>query len=198
MNYKRLYILLTAVCLFVANCANGAELTMKDGRLLNGKLGTLHSIGEEPEMGPTVEAQTIVFLDDNLRRVYVPRFQIANVNQDDPLDVSVKFLLPQRIKASSSVVSSVGFFSKKTPFDQFGRRTLTMATSRGPVEVVQGITELTPDYVKVEGITHTWDMRISTSSIPTPVLDAILQRQISPGNADGIVKVARFYIQLQQ
>ena len=198
MNYKRLYILLTAVCLFVVNCANGAELTMKDGRLLNGKLGTLHSIGEEPEMGPTVEAQTIVFLDDNLRRVYVPRFQIANVNQDDPLDVSVKFLLPQRIKASSSVVSSVGFFSKKTPFDQFGRRTLTMTTSRGPVEVVQGITELTPDYVKVEGITHTWDMRISTSSIPTPVLDAILQRQISPGNADGIVKVARFYIQLQQ
>ena len=171
---------------------------MKDGRVLNGKLGTLHEIGEEPETGPTIEAQTIVFLDDNLRRVYVPRFQIANVNQDDPLDVSVKFLLPQRIKSASRIVSSVGFFSKKTPFDKYGRRTLTMATASGPVDVIQGITELTPEYVKVEGITHTWDMRISTSSIPTPVLDAILQQQISQGNVDGVVKVARFYIQLQQ
>ncbi|MBR0239319.1 MAG: hypothetical protein IJQ39_14590 [Thermoguttaceae bacterium] len=199
MNCKRLLILLLTVFSLIAfRYAYGAELTMKDGRVLNGKLGTLHEIGEEPETGPTIEAQTIVFLDDNLRRVYVPRFQIANVNQDDPLDVSVKFLLPQRIKSASRIVSSVGFFSKKTPFDKYGRRTLTMATASGPVDVIQGITELTPEYVKVEGITHTWDMRISTSSIPTPVLDAILQQQISQGNVDGVVKVARFYIQLQQ
>ena len=199
MNCKRLLILLLTVFSLIAfRHAYGAELTMKDGRVLNGKLGTLHEIGEEPETGPTIEAQTIVFLDDNLRRVYVPRFQIANVNQDDPLDVSVKFLLPQRIKSASRIVSSVGFFSKKTPFDKYGRRTLTMATASGPVDVIQGITELTPEYVKVEGITHTWDMRISTSSIPTPVLDAILQQQISQGNVDGVVKVARFYIQLQQ
>ena len=91
MNYKRL-LLLTFASLFVVSFARGAELTMKDGRLLNGKLGTLPSIGEEPETGSTVAAQTIVFLDDNLRRGYVPRFQIANVNQDDPLDVSVKFI----------------------------------------------------------------------------------------------------------
>ena len=178
--------------------ADGAEVTMKDGRVLNGKLGTLRTIGEEPDMDSVTDIQAIVFLDDNLRRVFVPRFQIANVNQDDPLDVSVKFLLPQRIKQHSRAVTNVGFFSKKQPFDEYGRRTLTMKTGSGPVDVIQGITELTPDYAKVEGITHTWDMRISTSSIPTPILDAILQRQIPRGDVDGIVKVARFYIQCQQ
>lgn len=199
MNCKRLLILLlTVFSLFAFRNAFGAEVTMKDGRLLNGKLGTLNAIGVEPDADSDADAQLIVFLDDNLRRVYVPRFQIANVNLDDPLDVSVKFLLPQRVKTSSKIVSSVGFFSKTTPFDKYGRRTLTMATASGPVDVIQGITELTPEYVKAEGITHTWDMRISTSSIPTPVLDAILQQQISQGNVDGVVKVARFYIQLQQ
>ena len=38
------------------------------------------------------------------------------------------------------------------------------APFKGDVDVIQGITEITPQWTKVEGITYMWDMRIATSS----------------------------------
>ena len=81
------------------------------------------------------------------------------------------------------------------PFDEFGRRIFTMPHRQGPFDVVQGITELTPEWAKVEGISHVWDMRIATSSIPCDTLHKILLKQIDPKNIEHYKKIARFYIQ---
>lgn len=194
----RTALFLILIALF-AKMGVSTELILQDGRHLEGKLGTLHAIGEDPTLGADAVAdiQSIVFLDDDLRRTYVPRFKISNVNQDDPLDITEKFFVPQRSKGKVPVVANVGAIARKQPFDQFGRRTVTMNTARGPVDIIQGITEITPDYTKVEGITHQWDMRIATSSIPTSVLDAVLKRLVKPGDVNGTIKIARFYIQAQ-
>ena len=84
------------------------------------------------------------------------------------------------------------------PFDEFGRRIFTMATAKGPVDVIQGITELTPQWTKVEGMTHVWDMRMATSSIPRDVLRKILWKQINPKDIEQYKKIARFYLQCER
>ena len=84
------------------------------------------------------------------------------------------------------------------PFDEFGHRIFTMATAKGPVDVIQGITELTPQWTKVEGIAHVWDMRIATSSIPRDVLRKILLKQVNPKDVEQYKKIARFYLQSER
>ena len=54
-----------------------------------------------------------------------------------------------------------------------------MQTRDGPLAVVQGITEITPLYTKIEGLTGgprpiVWDMRMATSSIPRETLEQVL------------------------
>ena len=58
------------------------------------------------------------------------------------------------------------------PFDEYGHRIFEMVGPKGPIEVVQGITEITPKWTKVEaieGIHHyIWTMRIATSTAVIP------------------------------
>ena len=68
-------------------------------------------------------------------------------------------------------VGRIGAGDQVTPFDEFGRRIYEMQSTDGPLAVVQGITQITPLYTKIEGLSGgprpiVWDMRIATSSIP--------------------------------
>ena len=76
-------------------------------------------------------------------------------------------------------------------------RIYTINTVRGLVNVVQAITLLTPQWTKVEGISHAWDMRIATSSIPRGTLRNILLRQNDRKTIEGYKKIARFYLQCE-
>ncbi len=95
-------------------------------------------------------------------------------------------------------VRSVGPPVRVQPFDEFGRRIFTIRTNKGTLDVVQGITELTPDWAKVEGISHAWDMRIATNSIPYDTLHRILLKQIDPRKLEHYKKIARFDIQSER
>ena len=77
-------------------------------------------------------------------------------------------------------------------------RIFTIDTARGFVDVVQAITELTPQWTKVEGISHAWDMRIATSCIPRDILRKILLKQIDRKSVESYKKVARFYLQCER
>ncbi len=179
-----------------------AELIMRDGRAIEGRLAQVASLAGVPQPhssegeGPVT---LIVLTDDDLRRTFVPRWQIQTVLQDEASGArDEKFLIRQRPLRRGGTVQTVGPIASVTPFDEFGRRILQMNTRQGPVDVVQGITELTPRWAKVEGITHVWDMRIATSSIPSSTLHEILQKQIDPGSVDHQKQVARFYLQAER
>ena len=64
--------------------------------------------------------------------------------------------------------------------------------------MIQAITEITPQWVKVEGLNYKWDMRMATSSIPHDTLHKILWRQIDPKNIEHRKKIARFYLQCER
>jgi pimeloyl-ACP methyl ester carboxylesterase/tetratricopeptide (TPR) repeat protein len=191
-------VVLAAVC--ISPAALGAELELKDGRVLRGKLGKVSGLAEtplpfDPESGPI---QNIILLDDDLRRTFFSERLVRAVNQEESRQVEEKFNIRQRVLRGGAGIGSVGQPLRIQPFDEYGRRIFTMITNRGPVDVIQGITELTPQYARVEGISHVWDMRIATTSIPRDVLQKILSKQIDPENVEHRKKIARFYLQCQR
>lgn len=205
MGYMRRFTrssvgILVLILAWIPWCASAAatQLVLKDGRVLKGKLGVTPGLAEIPQAispdgsGPQ---QLIIFLDDELRRTFVSTYQKQEVRQDDPAEVLEKFSVRQRVLRNGRMVKSVGPIVRIEPFDEFGRRIFTMNTPQGPVNIIQGITEITPLWTKVEGISHIWDMRIATSSLPRETLSKIFAKLIKKDDVEQRKKVARFYLQ---
>jgi pimeloyl-ACP methyl ester carboxylesterase len=197
-------LLLWAVGLGVpAGTAVATEVLLKDGRVLRGKIAPIASLAEVPK-APDAEGagpiQLILLVDDDLRRTFVSKYQIqpGGIRQDDPTESVEKFTVWQKIPRGGHEVQSVGPVIRITPFDEFGRRTFTFGTRRGKLDVVQGISQLTPRWAKVEGLNYIWEMRVATSSLPQEILKKILYKQIDPKNVEHRKKVARFYLQSER
>ncbi|MBN1395952.1 MAG: peptidase [Pirellulales bacterium] len=177
-----------------------AEIILKDGRALRGKVGRVAGLAEAPKpIRPESNApiQNILLLDDDLRRTFVSVRLVREVAQDADRQLQEKFNVRQQVRRSGNPVSSVGRPMKVEPFDEYGRRIFSIRTKKGVVNVIQAITELTPGWTKVESTTHLWDMRIATSNIPRDTLHQILLKQIDPKNVEHHKKIARFYIQCE-
>jgi predicted esterase/tetratricopeptide (TPR) repeat protein len=187
-----------AIC---AGTASASQLLLRDGRVLKGRQGEAFSLAEqqnaavEPERGPKL----IVFVDDELRRTFVSRRQVRDVRPDTVGPAEEKFHVRQPTPHGLKSVLSVGPPAGALPgFDEFGRRTFPMATSNGTLSVIQAITEITPQWAKIEGLNYKWDMRLATSAIPHATLHKILWRQIDPKNLEHRKRIARFYLQCER
>lgn len=181
--------------------AEAARTVMKDGRVFTGRQAPITSVIENPATASA--AKTIVLIDDGLRRIYVPQVQIQEVNMLDAGDPVETFEIPQQITENGSRVAAVGSIFNITPFDEFGRRVISMETNLGPQRVIQGITEVTSDWTKLECVDaenmhFIWDMRIATNSIPREMLGRILEKHIDPKNLDQRLKIVRLYMQSER
>lgn len=205
---SRLTVVLAFFSLFVPGTATlpASDILLKDGRHLLGREGMLPKFGELPQYS-TPEAQiapmNIVFMDDDLRRTYVSKRQVADVFSDSDLEtVPERFVLRQKILEKGAVVKGVGVLLKEEPFDEFGRRTIRMVTAQGPKDIIQCITVVTPFWTKVECTNFIWDMRLATTSIPDAQLLPILRRQairLTKGSeVEAAQKIARFFIQAER
>jgi predicted esterase len=177
------------------------QLVLKDGRVLKGKLGLTAGLNEMPQpvsADGSGRLQLLLFVDDDLRRTFVSTYQKQDLRQDDAGEILEKFLIRQRVVQAGRMVKSVGPILNIQPFDEFGRRIFSMNTSQGPVDVIQGITEMTPLWTKVQGISHVWDMRLATSSIPRETISKILSKQVKKDDVEARKKVARFYLQSER
>ena len=83
-------------------------------------------------------------------------------------------------------------------WDKWGRRTYPMRTAGGILNVVQVITEITPQYARAEALGLTWDMRIATSTLSDDTLEALLMHQINPHDLEHRKKVIRFFLQCKR
>lgn len=178
--------------------SDAAELLLKDGRILRGKLGKVSGLADLPKpisADSGAPIQNILLLDDDLRRIFVSERLLLEVLPNENRQIAEKFKIHQRVVRGGKAITSAGNPMRVQPFDEYGRRIFTMSGRRGPIDVIQGITELTPTWTKVEGISHVWDMRIATSNIPRDTLHKILLKQINPKNPEHYKKIARFYIQ---
>ncbi len=141
----------------------------------------------------------ILIIDDGLRRTFVNKFRVREVieaEQEKPIVIRVW----QDHAERGGLVGAVGRQLRVTPFDRFGRRTYEMQAAGGSIAVVQGITEVTPVYTRVRGLSteprrYVWDMRLATSSIPRQTLSSILQQAVPENNPDARLQIVRLYLQ---
>ncbi|MDO4574841.1 MAG: peptidase [Planctomycetia bacterium] len=191
------------VLLFTTVSVGAVELQLRDGRALVGREGLLPALGEMAAMADISTQNvpvSIVFLDDDLRRTYFSKRLVVKVSNDPASQpIPEKFVIDQRIKDTGPTIEGVGTYLRIDPFDDFGRRTIQMSTSKGSIDLLQCITELTPEWTKVECSNYIWDMRLATSSLPREQLVPILRKQairICKGNeVEAANKIARFFIQ---
>jgi pimeloyl-ACP methyl ester carboxylesterase len=182
--------------------ADATELTLKDGRVLRGRKGETSGIAEVSAGGENEILKQIIFVNDDFRITFVSRRQVQGAqpeNQDD----SEKFICEQPRydigKSNKLKVISVGPpAGELKQFDEHGRRIYPLRTARGEEKIVQVITEITPQYARVEALKFGWDMRIATSTIDDATLEKLLMHQISPKNVEHRKKVIRFFLQCKR
>ena len=183
-----------------------ATLILRDGRVISGsvaQVGSLVENGVELQgMGKEAGALPIVIVDDNLRRTCFPEFQVAEVDRTDSGEILQRIEIDQRVALIGKRIQRLGPFVRVTEFDDDGRRIVEMLGDKGGVRVIQGITLITPQWTKVEGILadqpYVWDMRIATSSIPSAKLSRILSKSIRPKNVEERLQLVRLLLQMER
>src|SRR5262245_665681 len=120
-----------------------------------------------------------------------------------PAVSSERIPLCQHVPAAGQQINVVGRPLRIDPFDEYGHRIYSMVGAKGkPYDLVQGITEITPRWTKVEaieGINHyILSMRIATSSIPRTQLSKILYNALDAKDATQRLRIVRLYMQSER
>jgi predicted esterase len=179
--------------------------TLKNGMTVDGLWSPIGSLSADPTkaiLQGQVPSKRIVVFDNQLTRTYFGTNQLAKEFTPSPPIRAETIKIDQKVATSGLKLFSVGSPIRTDPFDEWGRRIVIMRSDRGPLDVVQGITEITPTWTKLEAIQGTnsyiWDMRIATSSIPREQLSRILYKAGDPQNPDQRLRVVRLYLQAER
>jgi predicted esterase len=204
-RWRIVFALLTLLALPAG--ARADRFVLKDGRILDGRMAKLSSLTEKVQTEPPEGApdpRLIIMIDDDLRRTMVPRAQLIDAGRPDT-DLSIeRFTVRQVTMSKGGKAAQLGAFLAVGPWDEWGRRTLTMNFNGRPLDVIQGITQITPRWTKVESLQQAgvksfmWDMRIATSSIAPDALRKILAHQIDPKKLDDRLKLVRLFLQSER
>lgn len=197
---------LLMVAMGMASLADGAVILLEDGRTLEGRITEVSGVAEDPtNPRPTageIAVTPLLLVDDGLRRVYIHKSKVREVLEHaEPKKVKVR--LWQQVAERGAPIAHVGRSVRVTPFDEFGRRIYELMGRDGSIPVVQGITEITPVYTRVQGLmvdprSYVWDMRIATSSIPRETLNRIFARAVPQDDPDARLEVVRLYLQSER
>ncbi|MEO1498673.1 MAG: peptidase [Planctomycetota bacterium] len=188
--------------------ASAVTLLLTDGRTLTGDLGQTSGVAEDP-FAPGLSAgevalTPILVVDDGLRRTYLHKNAVREV-LDEGAEPRIKIRLTdkQNVAERGFSLGAIGGALRVTPFDGFGRRIYETPTADGPIAVVQGVTEITPVYTRVQGLrsdsrSYVWDQRLATSSIPRDTLARILNNVVPRGDLDARLQIVRLYLQAER
>jgi pimeloyl-ACP methyl ester carboxylesterase len=159
----------------------------------------MQTLVKGPERSPVgpVPIHPIVMVADDLRRYFVPEKQVVTVNLDSDLSRYQTFGLFQQSRGRSKSVVSLGPIREDTPFDEHGRRTVSINTPDGVLKVIQGVEKLHPHALKVVGLTHVWELGIDPRSVPPDTLDGMLRTATKRDNPDHRLAIFKFYLQME-
>ena len=147
--------------------------------------------------GSDLTTYPVLVVDDGLKRVFVHnRGMVAQVGETEDLLRRIPFR--QSVARSTKEIAAVGFQTTATPFNADGRRVVTTLTPGGPIEILQGITEVNSRYVQAQSLQtknpYNWDSRISLNAVPGEVLNLFFQKQFDPQDLDNRLDVLKLYI----
>ena len=173
------------------------EVRLMNGMRFEGDLMPIRALAVEHD--PTVAGVStpILMIDTGMQKYYVPARQIPKGAVKNEADLSrfEEFTLQQRPVGRRLTLTNVGEVVHTRPFDEFGRRTVTVATGDGPIDVIQGITKLSPRYVTVTSLNYYWEYGVSPASVGDDRLAAILHSASDPTSPKDRMAVARYFVQ---
>jgi len=146
-------------------------------------------------------AAKIAGIDDGLRITYVStkRADRQPIETPEPYKISIKVNQNDVSKNDLVIQGGLGSAFSATPFDPFGRRIYMFQSPNK--QIVQGITEVSPQYVRIQGLkgetpqtSITWDMRVAMSAIPPAQLQDALIRNADPNKAQDWLDIVSVYI----
>ena len=192
-----LYPVLLA-CFIVPGLSYADRVTLDDGRILDGTIALLPGISIDPQAEDGA-GSTVVMCDNGLTRTFISKKRVVGAAEEAAGQSLEEIKIFQRVPDSGRSLSSVGSILSTTPFDEFGRRIITLSTPGGRLDLVQGITTITPEWIAAEGLITEHplrlDMRIATSSVPRETLSRIIERQLDGSNLDERLQFVRLLIQ---
>ena len=178
--------------------AQRVAVTLKNGMIISPVTGrVVQTVSNKTKAGSGPQSAKIAEMDDGLRLTLVNNNLVQG---EGPVPVQEKIEFPSnaRLVASSSNHRSVDVFTAAStafPFSALGRRFYRFDS--GDV-IVQGITEITPQYIRLEGLQGakgalSWDMRMSLDSIPPRSLYDILLKNADTNNARSYLQIVSLY-----
>jgi len=182
--------------------AGAAEVKLKNGMVLRGTLREIETLLVGPrkaDPGP-ITIYPILMIYTPLKRYFIPNRPNENTqNKDVDLSPPEGFKLQQDGRPGRArVIAAVqGYTRKPGPFDAFGRRNVFLETGTGETPIIQGVTQITPEFLKIVALNATWETAMATSSVAPDILDALLRHLTDEDNPDDRLKIARFYIQAE-
>ena len=178
--------------------ARADRIYLRNGMSLEGTIvnvtGLNLSTAQQNNTGP-IPTAPFYLVDDGVRRYFVFRKQVLEVVAEEELAGLVSYHLEHERTIRTHGPSNVGAFGAVEPFNEFGRRTVTLKTSRGLEPIIQAITELRPDYVALESLTHLWEYKIDTSSLPASTIRDVIRQTADPNDPKESRASIQFFLQ---
>jgi pimeloyl-ACP methyl ester carboxylesterase len=188
---------LCAMAGLLAGAARGGEVELANGLVLEGTpvpIPGLTSTAQRPNRGPT-NVTPMLMVDAGFKR-YVfssaPRIT-KRIDRSVDLGADVTFTIPHKRIAGNLAITTLGAVLDRTAFSEYGRRTVTLQGVREPI--IQGIQEITPKQITVEGLNVVWEHGMATTDVDPEILDPILRRLTDPDDPTDRMKIALFYMQ---
>ncbi len=173
------------------------EVKLKSGMRLEGRLEPVKGLTDRlirQYSGP-VGASSILMVHSGYKRYYVPNRQVLERDYEAVMASHEVIAVKQRKTSQKRMVASLGMFTAVEPFDKFGRRRMSILTDVGPEDLIVGMVQIGPKYIKLIGLTHVWEFGVATTSVPPAELDPVIKEAIDVKNVDHRMSVARFYLQ---
>ncbi len=177
-------------------------LELASGFELKGDTARIPSLGADLLDANSNDGSRLIWLtDDGLRRCFVSRYQVADVREETERLELIR--LPKNDPVvEGNKIGRIGSITSIQPFDKYGRRRVSVRTAERTLHIVQGITEVTAVWTRVQGLRsakpYVWDMRIATDSIPRDTLRTILENQLDFDDPDVRLSLIRMWVQAEQ
>lgn len=186
-----------AVFLCCQHPAAADQVRLKNGTILEGTVASLKGLNTESIrqfQGPT-DIYPMYLIEDGVVRYIVPRAQVAEIVREAVVSRYQTFTLEQKRQSRGGAISRLGRVDVRTIFDEYGRRTVSLAVPGEQINVIQGIVKLTPKTVSVSALNYNWDHGLRTTSIDAPIIDAILRKITDPAEPADRLAIATFHLQ---
>jgi predicted esterase len=174
-----------ALSLACGAAAIAASITLRDGTVVRGQVE---------------QEGSFVRVDDGLRRILFGTKRLSRVEPNEPQPAFRPFQIKQPLAGRSPTerIDNLVAIEEITEFDGFGRRTFSVRDPvRGRLDLAQGITEINPEFVRVQSLRYLWESCIATHSIPAQTIEAILRNHIDPQNVDERFRLTRFFLETE-